>query len=111
MKKVLCGAALVSAMLLTGCAVNPKAPFQPANAGLFSNTTAPLSTEFHSASVSGLRMGEASTVNILGLFAFGDCGIHEAASNGNLTTVEFADYENLQVFGIYQKTTVKVYGR
>ncbi len=111
MKKVLFGAMLVAVLMFTGCAIGPTAPFEPTNAFVFSNTTAPLMTEYHSTPVTGLRMGQASTTNVLGLFAFGDCGIEEAARNADLSTVEFADYENFQFLGIFQKTTVKVYGR
>ncbi len=111
MKKVLFGAVLIASLLMVGCATNPKAPFQPTAAAIFTNTAAPLTTDFHSTSVQDLRMGQAATTNILGLFAFGNCSIEEAASNGKLSTIEYADYENFQVFGVFQKTTVKVYGR
>lgn len=104
-------AALTLALGLTGCAFGPKAPFQPAHAGFFNNTVAPLSTEYANTPVAGLRSGEASAVNILGLFAFGDCGLRAAAEEGGLKTVSFADYANFNVLGIYQKTTVTVYGK
>lgn len=104
-------AALSLALGLTGCALGPKAPFQPAQAALFNNTTAPLSTEYAATPVAGLRSGEASAVNIMGLFAFGDCGLRAAAEEGGLKTVFCADYSNFNVMGIYQKTTVTVYGK
>lgn len=99
------------ALGLSGCAFGPKAPFQPAYAGCFNNTVAPLSTEYANTPVAGLRKGEASAVNILGLFAFGDCGLRAAAEEGGLKVVSFADYANFNVLGIYQKTTVTVYGK
>jgi len=34
----------------------------------------------------------------------------KAAKNGNLSKVEYADYEYFSVLGIYQKTTVTAYG-
>lgn len=99
------------ALAFTGCAFGPKAPFQPAHAGFFNNTVAPLSTEYADTPVAGLRKGEASAVNILGLFAFGDCGLRAAAEEGGLRTISFADYTNFNVLGVYQKTTVTVYGK
>lgn len=99
------------ALGLTGCALSPKAPFQPAQAYFFNSTVAPLSTEFSETQVMGLRNGEASTVNVLGLFAFGDCGLRAAAANGNLKTISFADYTSFSMLGLFQKTTVTVYGK
>ncbi len=112
MKKVCLTVCLgVLAMLITGCAVGPSAPFEPAHAIFFNSTMAPLSTEFNATPVADLKVGEAFTNNILGMFAFGDCSIRKAAINGGLKTVEFADYINFNVLGIYQKTTVVVYGK
>ncbi len=112
MKKALLGVAMLGMMAtFTGCLLKPKAPFEPCAAGFFTETTAPLTTEFHSTPVEGLRYGEASAINILGLIAIGDCGIQAAAKEGNIGTVEFADYTNFNVLGIFQKTTVTVYGR
>lgn len=98
------------ALALSGCAVGPSAPFVPAHAVCFNSTQAPLSTEFNSTPVENLRNGQASTTNILGMFAFGDCSLKTAAEEGGLKTIEFADYTNFNVLGIYQKTTVTVYG-
>lgn len=99
------------AMTFTGCALGPKAPFEPTQALFFTSTSAPLSTDFASTSVTNLRRGTASTNNLFGLFAFGDCSIKEAAEEGGLDTIEFADYSNFNLFGIYQSTTVTVYGK
>lgn len=101
----------VCALFLGGCAVGPSAPFEPAHAIVFNNTSAPLSTEFKETPLVGVKRGEASTINILGMFAFGDCSLRTAAQEGDLQTIEFADYVNLNVLGIFQKTTVVVYGK
>ncbi len=103
--------AIALSLCLTGCAIGPKAPFSPGQGIAFSNTTAPLSVEYGGTPAAGLRTGEASASNVLGLFSFGDCGIRAAAEEGGLRTVEFADYTNFNVLGIYQSTTVTVYGR
>lgn len=99
------------ALALSGCAVGPKAPFSPGQGIVFSNTTAPLSVEYGNTVATGLRTGKASASNVLGLFSFGDCGIRAAAEEGGLRTVEFVDYTNFNVLGIYQETTVTVYGK
>lgn len=112
MKSLMLGTAALMFMFgVTGCALGPRAPFSPAQAVFFNQTSAPLSTEFTETDVAGMRKGEASAVNILGLFAVGDCGIRAAADDGNLKTVSFADYSNFNILGIYQKTTVTVYGK
>ncbi len=101
---------LLSVMGLTGCAMGPKAPFAPAHGVFFNNTTAPLSTEYPATTTLGARSGQASVSNVLGLFSFGDCGIRAAAENGKLRSVTCADYSNFNILGIYQRTTVTVYG-
>ena len=104
------GVLAVAALGLTGCAVGPKAPFSPAQGLFFSNTTAPLSTEYVPGREMALRSGSASVSNVLGLFSFGDCGIRAAAREGKLRTISYADYSNFNILGIYQRTTVTVYG-
>ncbi len=107
----LMGLALAFGFGAVGCAMNTTAPFTPAQGVFFNNTTAPLSTEYPAAmQASGLRSGKVSATNILGLFAFGDCGIRAAAEAGQLRTVSFADYSNFNILGVYQRTTVTVYG-
>ena len=111
MKKVLPLAALAACALFTGCAFGPSAPFTPAEGLFFNATTAPLNVEYGNTPIVGLRSGAASSSNILGLFALGDCSITAAARDGNLATVEYAEYSNFNLLGIYQKTTVTAYGK
>ena len=90
--------------LLTGCL---SAPFQPPS-GLVSVTRAPLSTEGNWNV--GSKRGESSSTSWLGIYASGDCSIHAAAENGGLKTIDHVDYEYTNIIGIWQKTTVIVYG-
>lgn len=108
---LLCASLVLAVATFSGCAMGPSAPFVPAQSMVVNDTTAPLSLDYHATRTAGLKSGSASTTNILGLVATGDCGLRTAAQNGGLTTVEFADYTNFNILGIYQKTTVTVYGK
>ena len=87
-----------------GCVV---APFQPPM-GAVSVVQAPLSTEGNFNA--GSKKGEASAKCILGIVSVGDCSIDAAAKNGGLQKVNHLDYGYLNVFGVFQKTTVIAYG-
>ena len=92
---------------MTGCVT---APFVPPQGAVYSNTTAPLDVEFEDTKIKGAKSGKAEVVSILGLFSFGDASSKTAASNGGITTIDHADYEHFNILGIFQKTTVIVYG-
>lgn len=91
----------------TGCLV---APVVPPVALVYSNIKAPLDVDVNETVLGSLR-GEASATMILGLFSFGDAGLYAAAQNGRLETIDSADYEFVNVLGIYQRFTTIVYGR
>lgn len=93
-----------AAIITTGCV---SAPFEPPM-GIYSDVTAPLSTEGMIAV--GSKSGEASARTILGLVATGDCSIAAAARNGGLKQITHVDYKYKNILGIVQKTTVVVYG-
>ena len=95
-------AIVLATLMAIGAAGCLSAPFQP------SVTTAPLSTEGNWDV--GSKKGEASSFSVLGLYASGDCSIATAARNGGLKKIGHVDYEYLNVIGIWQKTTVIVYG-
>lgn len=105
MKKVcILAAVCAAAATLTGCI---SAPFTPPM-GLYSEITAPLSTE--GTIDVGTKKGEATAKTILGLVATGDCSIAAAAKNGGLKTIRHVDYKYKNLLGIVQETTVVVYG-
>ncbi len=95
-------------MTMTGCV---RAPFVPPQGYAFSQTTAPLDVDFKDTNLAGTKAGRAHVSNILGLLSFGDASTKTAAENGTITTIEHADYEHFNLLGIYQKTTVIVYGK
>lgn len=86
------------------------APVVPPSGTLFSNYKAPLSTEFTGQAVAQ-KHGEASSLCVLWLFAFGDCSLDAAAKGGNLTSISYCDYAYLNVLGFYQQFTVIAYGK
>ena len=90
-----------------GCAL--VAPVVPPQGMIYSQTKAPISTDFVNSAV-GSKHGQASAFSILGLIAGGDCGIQAAAQDGGIKTITHADYEFFNILGIYTKTTVIVYG-
>lgn len=94
--------------LASGCGT-VSAPFRPP-IGVVTSISAPLSTEFNPATQVAKLQGESSAISVLGLAALGDCSIKAAADNGRLSKVHYADYSFFSILGIYQKTTVRVYG-
>ena len=102
MKKVIAGTLL--AVACVGCL---RAPFRPP-AGVVTVYSAPLTTECNVKQ--GSKTGSADTISILGLVAVGDCSLNEAIKNGGLKEAYYADYEYLNILGIFQKVTVNVIG-
>ena len=85
-----------------------KAPFVPP-LGAVSVVSAPLDINYDNTKI-GSKKGKASVFNVLGIVAFGDASLKNAAENGRIKTVTAADYDYTTVFGIFQKVTLTVYG-
>jgi len=98
----------VMVLSMTGCL---KAPFMPPPGMAFSQFNAPLDVDFQNTDMSGMKKGTAETISILGLVATGDASSQAAAQNGGITKIVHADYEYFNVLGVFQKTTVVVYGK
>ena len=117
----------MACLLLVGCASNGSVqsssdaqrgiePFQPPSACLFTQIKAPISTEFHNAPVC-TKKGEATAEYIaipcyvpIPCVSWGGCDIDQAAKEGNISKVEYSDYEYFSVLRIYNRTTVTAYG-
>ncbi len=99
-------------LVLCGC-VGPRSEFSPPP-GIFANYKAPLMLNYDESAVSP-RGGAASAeyfhdILLTGLdFGWGDCSILKATRNGRVNRIGTADYEFLNILGIYAKTTVHVY--
>jgi len=110
MGKLACVAALCAVLACSvGCAF--QAPVIPPTGFLFTNYEAPLTTEFDETGVGGLKKGEASSMCVLWLFAFGDCSLQAAAEQGGLSSINYCDYAYLNVLGVYQKFTIVARGK
>jgi hypothetical protein len=90
---------------------------QPPGGALFTWVKAPLETDF-SATPVGTKIGTSETRylyipngnNLPLSFAWGDAAVKAAAADGGITTVHYADYEYLNILGVYNQLTVRVYG-
>lgn len=97
----------------SGC-VPMKLPVMPPQGGIYTHVKMPLSTDFHATPVRE-REGEARTLffrePLYGTsYAWGDASIEEAAREGQLQTVSYADAEVLTVLGIFGRFKVRAYG-
>jgi len=103
------------ALGLMGCA-SYRTPVRPPTGLLMTELSAPLTTNFHRTPVCA-KQGSVETTFfrepiLTGLsFSWGEAGIREAAANGGLTTVEYADYHVTIVLGIFGKFKVTAYGQ
>ena len=115
MKRILVSFLLgLGILIMNGC-TSLTAPIQPPQGLLFTMYKAPLSTDYDETEVSP-RKGTASTfyfrdILLTGLtFGWDNAGIDDAARNGELTKVDYADYEILSILGIFGKFTVTAHG-
>ena len=96
----------------------PITPVIPPPGFIFEQVRAPLSYDFDQTPVNPGKVGKA-TVRHLAIpfypmlsFAWQGASIEEAAQNGGLTKVSYADYETMSVFfGTYTEFTVIAYGQ
>ena len=56
------------------------------------------------------KVGRATARNILGLVAFGDATIEEAAREAGITTIHHVDAESTRIWFFYSQYTTVVYG-
>ncbi len=77
---------------------------------IYTDIRVPMSSEFRNTKTV-TKSGEATTRSIVWLVAWGDAGLQKAATNGQLTTLEYADRAFLNIlFGLYMSNTTIVYG-
>jgi len=109
MKKILAGCLLAGVLAMaSGCAYWT-APVVPPQGIAFSETSAPMSTNFSNTDL-GTKRGESTSTAILGLFSFGDASVQSASQSGNVRVIKHADYKVFNILGVYQTFTTVVYG-
>ena len=92
-----------------GCAGIAWTPVIPPAGFIYTQYKAPLDVDFDATPVP-MKKGTASTMCVLGLVAVGDASARAAAQDGGITRIEHADYDTLNVLGVYSKFTIIVYG-
>jgi hypothetical protein len=105
------------AVAASGC-VAPRAPVVPPTAFVYTQVKAPLQTDLEGADMQAERMGESTARFLyipftwgLASFAWGDASTEQAAKDGGIDEVQFADYEFLSVLGVYAQTTIRAHGK
>ncbi len=107
MRSFAIAALLLCLVAMSGCVM--WAPVIPPLGAVFTATSGPIDTDVDQTTI-GNRSGSASSVCVLGMFAFGDASISAAAEDGNLSTVNHVDYSYLNVLYLFQSFTTIVYG-
>ncbi|MFA6816718.1 MAG: TRL domain-containing protein [Lentisphaeria bacterium] len=109
---------VIVGLLLTGCAnMMTSTQFSPSKGFIVTTFSAPLQLNYPEKGVKITEAsGSASSYYIHDILfsgmtcAWDNCSIDEAARNGNIRNVHYADYSLLTVLGIFGKTTTTVYG-
>lgn len=107
-KSVVALAALFLMVAVAGCYT---APVMPPLGGIYSDYSAPLTTEFNGQEAVPQKEGQSASYSILGLFAWGDCSVRTAAAVGGLYSVSYCDYRYHNVLGVYQEFTIIARGK
>ncbi len=78
---------------------------------IYSNFRVPVSKDFQNTHTAE-KTGSASCRSVAWIAAWGDAGLQAAAQEGGLETLEYVDYQFVNViFGLYMRRTTIVYGK
>ncbi len=105
-------------VVLTGCGRFLPTAVVPPQGMLFCHYSAPLSTHLDNvpAGRKVTRVSSSSTHYLRDIiltnldFSWGEAGIQQIARMGGLKQVYFADYDFLNILGVYARFTINVYG-
>jgi len=111
------GLALGCLLLALGCASPVIAPVEPPSGGLFGYYSAPLETNFEATPL-GSKVGysqlhffrEPFSGYRVPVFTISDASVREAAANGFIQKIHYADYQVLNILGFYVQVTIRVAG-
>lgn len=104
MKKINILAAMGFVVMMSGCAAGRA----PVNNGLIFTSLS--GSESISANQLGTKSGEGCATNILGMFAFGDASINNAARKAGITKASHVDYNTHGFLGLFSTSCTVVYG-
>lgn len=112
-------AGLSATFFLGGCYAGMNAPVIPPQGMLYSNVSAPLTTNF-SETPTGAAITKTAKRNTryfyvpftYGLLSFGwdEAAVQKIAKEGGITDIAYAEYSALNILGIYAEFTITVYG-
>lgn len=111
--------ALALVSTVTACGLTShKAPVNPPGGAIFAHVKAPLTANYDGNAAGAATMKTSSSqtkflnVPIAGQWSFSwdDAAIGQIASSAGMTSVAYADYEVMNILGIWQTFTVHVYG-
>lgn len=105
MKRAVVCSLAAALVALTGC-VGPMGQAGGTWGGLYTDVSGAFGA---TGNPGGSKMGQASSEGIV-FVATGDSSIKTAAANGGITKISHVDYHVMNVLGLYNKTTVTVYG-
>ncbi len=109
MKRVpaLCAVAglALACLAASGCAYAYGPSGLPA---LISTTTVPVAAGPDTDA--GGKRGEATAVNVLGLFSFGNASVRSAANDGSITKIKTVDAQVTNILFLYSSYTTQVTG-
>ena len=113
----------LSLVFSVGCVVpiqfagHHKAPIRPQTGALLTSYKAPLTTDFNDTPVDCPKTGKSVAhflhlPYLMALFpvAWGDASIEAAAERGQIQKVAYAEYEYLNVLGVYSQYTTLAHG-
>lgn len=103
---------LVSVTMVTAGCGGFKAPVEPPQALIYTNISGPMDYNVHETKTGpGLKSGEATVSQVLGMVSTGDASITAAARQGQITKIHSVDYKfKSYVLGVYSKFTTVVWG-
>ena len=110
MKKLLFGAALAAATLLTGCAQvgGPTTSTALGFGGIIMDHKAPAAFNIDN-TVKCAKVGRAKSKSVI-IFTTGDSSIKAAMDSAGITKVNHIDYEIFSLFSLYSEATTIVWG-
>lgn len=74
---------------------------------VYTGTTVPYAISGNSL---GKKVGIAKTTSVLGIAAFGEAGVNEAAKQAGIKKVSHVDMKTFSILGIFTTNTYYVYG-